>query len=267
MKAQSVFLSYQKSRVHALRFGEGKQLLIAFPGFGDRAELFLNLREALEKKYIVYAIDLPYHGATEWRESTYTPDDLLAITAMILDREKQTSLSLLGFSLGGRLIQKIFPQLEPQLDRIFLVAPDGIHTPSLKWPLLVPGWLRKLLRSALQKPGWLLGFAEVLYRGKMLSKFHRHFVYFHLQDSRRRARLLHTWIAVEHFDLQVGDTRKQWQSTSVSIDLFFGKADRIVSAEAGEELARGLPQVQVHLLEGGHRLIGAALNAQLKKAT
>ncbi len=267
MKEQSVFLSYKNSRIHALRFGQGAELLIAFPGFGDRADLFLALQEALEKRYVVYAIDLPYHGATEWLEPTYTPDDLLALITLILERENQTSLTLLGFSLGGRLVQKIFSRLEAQLNQIYLVAPDGIQTRSMNAALAVPLVMRKLLRRILQQPGWLLGLADLLYRGKILDKFHRHFVHFHLKDAQRRSRLLNTWIAMNQFEIEPQEIKGQWRETSVKVDLYFGKKDRIVPAAVGERMVANLPKVRLHLLEGGHRLVGAALNAQLKKAT
>ncbi|MBL7798722.1 MAG: hypothetical protein JNJ90_19650, partial [Saprospiraceae bacterium] len=81
---RSFFLELNGANIHCLRFGEGPQLLVALHGFGDRARLFAILEEALSERYTVVAIDLPFHGQTEWPNRTFSKADLLAVVRQIM---------------------------------------------------------------------------------------------------------------------------------------------------------------------------------------
>jgi len=91
---ESIYIDHPKGKVHALRFGKGPGLLIALHGFGDRARMFAVLAEALSAEYTTIAIDLPFHGQTEWREKTFTKADLLEIVSatLVADAEQGSAI-------------------------------------------------------------------------------------------------------------------------------------------------------------------------------
>ncbi len=68
---ESIYLHGPHGRIHTYRFGAGPELLIAIHGFSDRARMFTVLEPALAGKYTVVAIDLPFHGQTEWQKNTF----------------------------------------------------------------------------------------------------------------------------------------------------------------------------------------------------
>ena len=101
---------YKNSRISYYQFGSGSKTAICFHGFGEDGTLYSFLEKYAGDQYTFYSIDLPFHGKTEWNEGmTLTHKDLQQIIAEILrlNNQKQKTLnlklSLLGFSLGGRI--------------------------------------------------------------------------------------------------------------------------------------------------------------------
>jgi pimeloyl-ACP methyl ester carboxylesterase len=74
------FVSLGSSRVHYTCWGTGPRVLFAFHGYGESGASFDFLAGALGGAFTVVAIDLPFHGATVWREGLFlAPADLLAV--------------------------------------------------------------------------------------------------------------------------------------------------------------------------------------------
>jgi pimeloyl-ACP methyl ester carboxylesterase len=76
----SAFFSFGSSRIHYFQWGRGEKILLCFHGYGESAASFGFLSEALGQDFTILAIDLPYHGETQWRGGLYLdPRDLLEI--------------------------------------------------------------------------------------------------------------------------------------------------------------------------------------------
>ena len=113
------FLEYGNSKVHFLKFGNGEKLLIALHGFGDHASVFLPLEPALKKDYTVYALDLPYHGQTQWQGDSFSKKNVIGLFEFILKREQKKRFDLMGFSFGGRIILSSLSELNDKIGKIF----------------------------------------------------------------------------------------------------------------------------------------------------
>ncbi len=255
------FLKYKKSNVHYYRFGQGDQLLIALHGFVDDGALFYELEESLKHKYIVYAIDLPYHGKTVWEKPLYDQSDFNAIFKMILEKEKKARFDLMGFSLGGRIALKMLLEWSSTIDTTFLIAPDGLKAKSD----LTPFWLRSFLKSLLKYPGWLIALTKAMNKMKLLSYFHFKFVRHHISTKEKRDRLFNTWKAQYYFNPNIREMRSFLKSNPMRVELFFGRNDKIIPTSIGEALSKDLPNVHLNIVDSGHQLVNEKLNEQLKK--
>jgi len=260
----SGFLAYQEHRIHYHRFGRGSHLLLALHGFGDSGSIFRALEPALASYFTTYAIDLPFHGKTEWRSVSYSEQDIANIFRLIARKEQQDCFFLMGYSFGGRLVLRSLPGFLPQLERIFLLAPDGLHTQWMAQVLHTPRWLRLSAKQWLREPQWLLRLAENLHRRGWLGHFPYHFVMTHLKTPERRDRLFGTWLSLNNFTVYPKRIRHLLGESQLPTDLYFGKFDPIITPKAGKKLA-DLPNVNVHLVEAGHQLIGKSLCQQLQR--
>ena len=265
MKGQAIFLNYKKSKIHLLRFGSGKDLLISFPGYANPAELFLPLASALGERYTILSIDLPFHGATEWSASSFTLEDMHGLIELILNKERKTEFALMGYSFGGRIVQKLVPAFATKIKTVILLAPDGIFTRGMVNAHLVPRVIRVWLRRSLRDPKWLLSLVRLFHRVKLLSDYNRKFIHYHMSNPERRGRLFNTWISMHDFVLHPSKTKQLFRQSKIPVALFFGKTDPAIPLESGKWMAKDLENVSLCILEGGHRIIGPALVTALKQ--
>ncbi len=148
MTKELTFLTYKNSSVRYLSFGNGDKLLIALHGFADNgAAMFPILESVLGEQYTVYAIDLPYHQETIWKEKYYSKKDMAALIQMILDKANKTRFELMGYSMGGRIALGLLPLFANQLDRLFLLASDGLPEGKIIHAHIMPLWFRKMIGS------------------------------------------------------------------------------------------------------------------------
>lgn len=258
------FLQYETSEVHYLRFGKGTQLLIALHGFADEASLFLELKKSLEDKYIVYCLDLPYHGATRWDKLQFDPKDMSALFDIILKKENKNRFDIMGYSMGGRIVQKMLFKRIEEIDTIYLIAPDGLET---KWMFnvnLMPRWVKRLLRWLLRDPDWFIGLLKRLKDWGVITRFIYNFAYYHIQTEKKRTRIFNTWNSIGKFKLWPPGVRQLLKKHPVRVELFFGSRDEIIPVSAAGKLNRDMLNVRTHIIEEGHLLVDHKLDELLQ---
>ena len=105
--------------------GTGKKLLIAFHGFGNNADIFQPLAEAIGSEYTTVSIDLPGHGKTNWSTRYFKKKDLMAIVQGIKNEFGVEQLSLIGYSLGAMFLAKYLNNspLSKPVEALILIAP------------------------------------------------------------------------------------------------------------------------------------------------
>src|SRR3954447_11643906 len=126
MEAKEQIISYKKSFINVYFFGQGNKKLFCFHGYGEDGSSFVFLKKSLGSEYILIAMDLPFHGKTEWNEGLLiSAEDLINIISEIIAQintsEKKDKFSLLGFSLGGRVALHLLQTIPSQIERAVLV--------------------------------------------------------------------------------------------------------------------------------------------------
>jgi pimeloyl-ACP methyl ester carboxylesterase len=260
---ESMTHHFEGHEVHSLRFGSGPNLLIAFHGYADRARLFAPLAPVLSQKYTCIALDLPFHGQTKWLKSSFTRKDILAIVEMYKKEQNVQTITLLGYSFGARIVLALLPDVITYTDRIFLLAPDGIATRGMRSAIYTPMWMRKLAYRLMRKPNWFIALMRLLKSAHLLSPFIWMFIEKNLLTPDRYRRTFGMWFALDDFWLRRRTIRKLLNSHPVPVDLFFGRKDVFVKYKKVKKLAQKVEQVQLHLLNTGHRIIGPALVEKL----
>ena len=261
---KSRFFETRYGRVHALKFGKGEQLLIALHGFSDRARMFAVLEKSLSERYTTIALDLPFHGQTEWHKSDFSKEDLLAILAQVLESEGKTRYSLMGFSFGARLAQAMLPELAPQLDQLYLLSPDGLNTKGMGAAERTPMWIRRLLFRMLRYPGWFVSVAEIGRNWGLIPVFTYKFMRNNLNRPKRIQRLFGCWFSMESFKLLHLDIHKILQETALPTGVFIGANDNLIHKKSLKKLYSNLPNVHLFVLKNaGHRVVGKVLAEML----
>lgn len=261
---QSVFFEQEGGRIHALQFGEGPELLIAIHGFSDRARMFAVLEEALAPCYKVVAIDLPFHGQTEWERDTFYKEDLIALIRQILAAHGKERFSIMAFSFGARLTQAMLPEFIHQLDKLYLLSPDGVKTQGMTMATRTPMWMRTTLHRILRRPGWFLGLVNAGRKVRLVPKLIHHFLTNNINRPERYRRTFGCWMALDSFYLGRREIKKILSESGLPTEVYIGARDPMLGQAALRKVFGDLPNVHLHVLDEGHRLVGEKLRDELK---
>ncbi len=262
---QSHYITLPQGRIHCYRTGQGPGLLIALHGFGDSAALFSPF-EAYSKGFRLYAVDLPYHGRSEWRADHYGAADIEAIVMSILKKENRSSFTWLGFSFGGRIVLSMLDRFAGRLERAWLIAPDGLGTRGMAFPQGVPLFLRRLWIRLLNRPQWLLNLARRFHQLRLLDTFSLRFLQFFLRDEVRRRCLLRTWLSLDDFRVNRSGLREVLRKVSFPVTFVLGEKDPLIPLPAVQRLTEGIEGVELFMLPRDHdHLIDDELVRMLSK--
>lgn len=259
MAAQPGLLKYKDNEIHCLRMGKGPQLLIAFHGFGNEAGVFLPLAAALEDKYTMVSIDLPGHGQTRWKDAYFTKKDLMAIIQGIKNDFGVEQFSLIGFSLGGRVCLNIAEQQPNWIDKLILLAPDGLEK-NFWYQMATRNIFGKIVfKKMMAQPEQWLSRVDFLRKYKVIDESRFKFARTNLTDEKVRHQLGYVWPVTSK--LVTNTTIVKWNLNKHQIEthIFMGKHDRIFPPVQGERFVKNLKTAQLHVLDTGHNLLAAAV--------
>ncbi len=263
---REAFLQMPAGRVQVTQYGDGPRLLIALHGYGDNGRSFLPMGQALSGALTVLVPDLPFHGQTRWQSNRFEPGDILQMLSYLQRSMGADHFSLLGHSMGGRLALHLLPDLVDRLDHLFLLAPDGLATPSTQLADHCPLWLRLRLARLTESPAWRRRIVFWAERIGLINRYDRLFLDHHLNDETRQKRLFHTWASMAAFPARGDEMWQKLERGRVPTALFVGRNDPLVMLNKLERRIQGMDHLQCYLLDRGHRLIRESEVAQYIKA-
>jgi len=255
MNVESVYIPVGTEKLHCLKWGRGKRLLLAFHGYGDDAGIFSPLQGLLDDVYTILSIDLPHHGKSKW------PDDVLLETVDLVgfvETLKSTynvgKVSLIGYSLGGRVCLSIIEKIPESIDKVVLMATDGL-TINLYYYFFMQTFIgKKLFRGMLQKPGFYLKAMGWLRKMNFVDPSRYKFAMHFLQTEENRNFLMKVWPGMSDLVPSPSKLKSVIRKHHIPVSIFMGAHDKIISLSQVKKFSRGLGSVQLHILEKGHRV-------------
>lgn len=240
--------------VSCLRFGKGKNLLIALHGFAQTGANFEAITQIWGNDFIIYAPDLPFHGDTRWHETNFSSKDVQELITAILQKENSTSYRLLGFSLGGRIILSTVKQLSPLPSSVTLIAPDGIATKRMFLPRIIPNFIKKSILKNNNLASFVVRLTRVLHKLKWVDTFSLRYVNYHFQSNERRERLLNTWLLLSSFQVKSQNIKPFLVKKELPVSIFLSKKDQYIASEAIQHFAKDISSIDIYEYNGKHRL-------------
>lgn len=256
-------LHYRNSTIGYLRFGSGPKTAICFHGYGGDAASFSFFAKYAGNQYTFYSIDLPFHGKTEWKEGlTFAASDLLLILEEILNLNPPESgtqspkLSLIGFSLGGRIALSLYQAIPEKIEKMVLLAPDGLKVNSWYW-LSTQTWLgNKFFAFTLKHPGWFLGFLKILNKLKLVNASIFKFVNYYIGDKEVRRLLYARWTTLRKIKPRLKKIKPFVRENKTAVRLLYGMHDRIILSSVGEKFRKGIEDhCTLSIIHSGHQVL------------
>lgn len=249
-------LPYKNSTICYYRFGAGPKMAVCFHGFGEDAAVFGFLSTYGGNQYTFLSIDLPFHGKTEWNDGlNFSITDLIQIVEKIIGNEQQ-KLTLLGFSLGGRIALCLYQAMPERIEKIVLLAPDGLKTNFWYWLATQTWWGNKFFGFTMKKPQWFFGFLKGLNKLKLVNASIFKFVNYYIGDAEVRRLLYARWTTLRKLKPQLKRIKNNIVLNNTAIRLVYGKHDRIIRSSTGEKFKQGIDkQCTLLVIHSGHQVL------------
>ena len=255
----SSFIHYKNSRIHYSIAGNGKHPVICLHGYGETADSFKFLESSLPDSFQLIAIDLPFHGNTEWKEGlNFSILELVEIIDGILKQQKieEQQFSLIGYSMGGRVALHLIQQIPERIKKVVLLAPDGMKVNFWYWLATQTFIGNRFFRLTMAKPGWFLGFLNGINSMKLVNPSIHKFVRYYIHDDQIRKELFERWTGLRKIRPSHRHLKSGIREFQIPIALLYGKFDRIIRVEPGERFRKGIePYCQIELLDSGHQVL------------
>ena len=250
---------YKNSSISYRKQGKGKAILLCFHGYGEDANSFDFLEKYIGHQYTIYKVDLPFHGKTDWKEGyDFTDTDLTSIVDGILslNLNKTPLISLMGFSLGGRIVLGLYQSRPEQIERIVLLAPDGLKVNFWYW-LSTQTWLgNRFFSFTMKHPQWFFGFLKLLNKLKLVNASIFKFVNYYIGNPEVRRLLYARWTTLRRIRPHIGSIKSQIKQHSTNTSLVYGRHDRIILSSVGEKFRKGIEnQCSIAVIESGHQVL------------
>lgn len=219
---------------------------------------FRFLRGRWETPSII-AIDIPFHGLTEWNdELIFKPRYLMQFILDIRTRLQKDDMkfSLLGFSMGGRIALHLAQLLADKVERLILLAPDGLSFNFWRW-IGSETWIgSNLLHYTIHQPGWLKWLINKAENWHVIHRSLADFVRYYIFDEEHRKTLYRRWISMRKFKPVHRKLKRLIRKNQIPVRMLFGAFDRVIPYQGGERFKQGIEEfVTVEVVQAGHNLL------------
>lgn len=266
---ESHYIKYPHATFHYRKYGNGSKLLFCFHGYGRESSVFYLFEKLLGKQYTAIAIDLPFHGATTWdKKLTFHPNYLVQIMQQIRTelRKEKEKFTLLGFSMGGRIALHLAQIQYRHLERLILIAPDGLKLNFWNY-IATQTWAgNKLLSYTIANPAWFLKLLNFAEKTGMVNKSVISFVHYYMDDAERRRVLHQRWTTMRKFSPKLNKVKRQINKHKIKTRMMFGKYDNIIPVTGGKNFLSGIEDyASLKIMNMGHNLLNEGNAARIEE--
>jgi pimeloyl-ACP methyl ester carboxylesterase len=256
---QTAFLPYRSSQVHYCWFGTGQKLLLCLHGYGECSESFHFLEKYIGTEYTLIGIDLPFHGKTQWNEGLqFSVADRVTITETLHTTycDGNQRITLLGYSMGGRVALQLLQSLSTKIEKTVLLAPDGLKVNFWYWLATQTYIGNRLFGYTMKHPGWFFSLLKAGNKLKLINQSVLKFTRYYINDTTVRRLLYERWTTMRAIKPNLASIKKLIRAHALPVRLLYGQYDRIIRHERGEKFRRGIESFcTLHIIQTGHQVL------------
>ena len=247
-------INYKNSVINYYKYGSGEKVLFCLHGYGESGISFSFLESYLGNQYTLYAIDLPFHGNTLWKEKEPMLASDLAIIFKTINPNPDKKFSMLAYSFGGRIAMYFFQDFFKQVEHIALVAPDGLHVNFWYWLSAHTSLGNKLFKACMQNPKIFFSLLNIADKTNLINKSIVKFVHCFLDDANERLLLYKRWTAMKTFNPNLSLIKRLCTVNNATMRILSGRYDRIILSKHLSVFSN-TKNIKITTVDAGHRML------------
>ena len=247
---------YNGAKLSYIKYGNGDEVMILFHGYGQDSSVFEKMATHLGDKYTFYAIDIFYHGESEWHSKEKLEHDFwLKLFLRFIEKNDLKTFSVFGYSLGAKFAMLTYAVMPSRIQQIYLVAPDGFSY-SFWYNVLTKNEL-SLFVFKLMLDNWNF-FKKIVFAAnkiKLISNPLFRFVCYNLDTSEKRKKLYDVWATFRFINLPINDLSMLIRKRYTPLTVFLGKKDEIIDAKSVQNFLDKSKRYHLLSIETNHNQI------------
>lgn len=169
-----------------------------------------------------------------------------------LNENNITRFSLAGFSLGGKFALATVELFPEQVEKIFLIAPDGIKTSFWYSLATYPAALRRLFKSMITHPNRFFGLVKLVNKLGLADKGLLRFAEHQMNTEEKRKQVYYSWVVFRLLHFNMNEIAGIINNNNIPLTMAVGKYDKVISAKNMHRLLKRLRTYRIEILETGH---------------
>jgi pimeloyl-ACP methyl ester carboxylesterase len=159
--------------------------------------------------------------------------------------------------MGGRVALQLAENHPDSIDKLVLLAPDGLKVNIGYWLATHTAAGNLFFRWTMRWPGWLFLLLRISHALRLVNPGIYKFAVRHIDDRGVRHDLYTRWTTMRKFRPDPAAIAALIRRRQLRVDLVYGRYDRIIHWETGEKFRnRGIAGCsRLILLETGHQLL------------
>jgi pimeloyl-ACP methyl ester carboxylesterase len=164
---------------------------------------------------------------------------------------------LIGYSMGGRIALQVAENHPGSIDKLVLLAPDGLKASIWYWVATRTVVGNLLFRWTMRRPGWLFLLLRISHTLRLVNPSIYKFAVHYIDDRTVRKDLYTRWTTMRKFRPHPAGIAAIIRRRQLPVSLVYGRYDRIIRWEQGEQFRRrGIADCcRLTLLDTGHQLL------------
>lgn len=245
-------------KLHYRKIGNGDKSIVAFHGFTRDSKDYELFESFSGKEYSIYAIDLFYHGKTQFdgkKWKSFSKEQLKEIFVLFLNHLQLDSFEVMGYSMGGRVALFLLEQFPTRINHLYLLAPDGLKTNFWNWFVTNTKTGKGIYGLAISNPGIVYGISSTGQQLKLLPKSMDKFLEINFSRKGLRLRIYRVWQLYKNINFSQSDLANLILKNQIQTDIIVGHKDPVVKPSLCEGFHKRIDEVStLHKIKAGHDL-------------
>jgi pimeloyl-ACP methyl ester carboxylesterase len=261
------YLEDKKARLHYSKYGSGPKVLLCFHGYGQSLRDFREIEDQLKDIFTIYSFDIFFHGQSFWhdKDKPISKKEWCTLIERFFKKHDINKFSLMGFSMGGKFVLSVLECYPEKIDKITLIAPDGIQTSFWYNLAAYPSWTRGLFRRIILMPGFYFNFLKALHFFRLADKGVLRFAENQMKTREQRRRVYYTWVVFKELKFDLKEIAGLLKKHHIRVEMFLGVHDKIIKAENMDNLLKRIDNYELILLDSGHTHLMKAVAEHFKE--
>lgn len=247
-------------------YGEGQYKTIGFYGFNQSELVYRPYAQSLKKDHQFYCIDLFLHGKSVWPYGDRAlPKELWkAIFDAFRAHEGIQDFSMIGFSLGAKVLLATLEAFPEAVRSITMIAPDGIRINS--WYKLATSCppFTYAFRQTIHRPWIFYRFIALLERIYIVDKSLARFTRSQMKTKALRSKVFYSWMVYRSLSFSTIQIAGIINQHKIPTTIILGDADKVIKYKHIKGLLDKVTHYDLKTLSTNHyNLIRRALREMM----